>query len=474
MNTYSPEQQIHSLSLITNAAFGLEFPNYAALESYTNQVIATTLTDDQEVQPQNNNNIGLNYLGSTAAGTAWQLVWGPIVFCNDQTASPIAADNTMALYYNASQSQFVVGIAGTNSVSMYGWKVEDFEVGNTVAWTTINPKSPAPSNALIAQGSSIGINNLLSLTDPNNGNRTMIQQLQYFLVNSVKGNSNFPYPAVAVAGHSLGGALTPLMALYLYETMSTWNTGTYKVKTITAYPTAGPTAGNLNFANYVQGLPAASFVYVSKYNTLDVVPQAWQLDSMVTIPTLYNGNSDVYATTPPECIIGSLTLGAIASSINPGTLLFNKYTQITPHISMTGTYLPVSQVVANGSPEEQELYKGANNIETIIAEINTYLILAKKPNDNIGQYGYFLQNFIFFLLEAAYQHTTAYNATTMLNIQGLATEFLYVKNSIPGPSDAGLEMHHLVVKEMIATHPMLKGLRAIAKVNAKAGALAEA
>ncbi len=468
MNTYSLEGQIHSLSLITNAAFGLEFPNYAALQAYTSNVVSTTLTDDQETQ-NGNSNIGLNYLGSAAAGTAWQIVWGPIVFSHDQTASPIVADNTLALYYNASTNQFVVGIAGTNSVSMYGWEVEDFEVSQTVAWNTINKNSPAPNNAMIAQGSSIGINNLLGMTDTN-GN-TMITALKNFLGSSVKQNANYPNPAVAVAGHSLGGALTPLMAVYLYETMATWNTGTYKVKTITAYPTAGPTAGNANFASYVEGLPSASFVYISKYNTLDVVPQAWQLSSMVTIPTLYNGNSDVQPTTPPECIIGSLTLGAIASSINTTGLIpkFNLYTQITPHTAMTGSYLPVSQVVANGSAEEQKLYKGANNIGNIVTMLSLYV-----STDQIGQYKYFLQNFIFFLLEAAYQHTTAYNAPTMLNIQGLATEFLYVKGTIPGPSNAGLEMHHLVIEKMLATHPMLKGVKALANANVTAEELAEA
>lgn len=474
MSTYQTlEQQIHALSLITNAAFGLEFSNYTALESYTSQVVNAILTQDQEVQPTNNTNIGNNYLGSTAAGTEWQLVWGPIVFCHDMTASPIAADNTMALYYNASQNQFVVGIAGTNSVSMYGWETEDFEVGTTVLWTSINPKSAAGAS-VISTGSSIGISNLLSLTDPNNGGRTMIAQLQYFLVNSVKQNTAYPNPAVAVAGHSLGGALTPLMALYLYETIAAWNTGTYKVKTITAYPTAGPTPGDYNFANYYQGLLSSSFVYVSKYNTLDVVPQAWQLKSMVTIPFLYdkttNPNSDIVPTTPPDCLIASLTLGAIASSVNPTTKSFNLYTQIIPHTPMTGSYMSVQTIADSGSAAEQELYTGASNIGKIVAMLDAILLSITK----VGGYSDFLQNFIYFLLEAAYQHTTAYNAQGMLNIQELATEFLYVKQNTPGPTGADQPMHSLLIQKMIATHPMLKGLKALANVNVEAAELAEA
>lgn len=462
MNTYTTEQQIHSLSLITNAAFGLKFATEQELQAYVTNVITTTLTEDQETQSENSN-IGCNYLGSTAANTAWQLVWGPIVYSNKPDALAVVADNTMALYYNASQNLFVVGIAGTNVVSVYGWETEDFDVSTTVAWNAINTSSNAPANVQIATGTSLGIAALLAMQDPANGNNTMIEQLKSFLASSVK----TAQPSLAVAGHSLGGALTPLMALYLNETRQDWNTGANPVGVITAYPTAGPTAGNQNFASYYEGLLGTSFVYTSKYNVVDVVPQAWELDTMVTVPFLYDAG--MYTTTPPDAIISAFTLGAIGASVNSTGWLpkFNNYTQITPRITLPGEYVPIADIVSD-NPAEDDIYKGLNKLPDIFLLSS---VLASSKLNGEG-YAYFLQNFGYFLFEAAYQHTTAYNAPNMLNIQAMVTEYEYIKSTIPGPPDARLPQHVLLIKNIFSKIPGLNRVQAFSNIEQETPATA--
>src|SRR5690349_2063987 len=110
MATYSLENQIHSLSSISNAAFDLQETSLSSLQTLTTTIVKNALSDT----------IIQGCIGN------WQLVWGPVVFSNNPNAATVVADNTMMLLYNPSpdgqtQDQFVVAIAGTNAVSMYGW-----------------------------------------------------------------------------------------------------------------------------------------------------------------------------------------------------------------------------------------------------------------------------------------------------------------------------------------------------------------
>jgi hypothetical protein len=91
---------------------------------------------------------------------------------------------------------------------------------------------------------------------------------------------------IAVVGHSLGGALAPTAALWLADTqgfLSHWDP--HKNATLSALPTAGPTAGNGAFAAYSGKKLGARLMPF--YNTLDVVPHAWQASMLQEIPSLY-------------------------------------------------------------------------------------------------------------------------------------------------------------------------------------------
>ncbi|NIF05955.1 lipase family protein [Chryseobacterium sp. Tr-659] len=234
----------------------------------------------------------------------WNLVWGPaLIEETDEKGNPTnVADN--ALYVAQCDAvafpggptipAYVVAIAATNPSSLYDWETEDFSVSEVVNWTTYDPSnfSPSPYNGndpYISKGTATGISILLGLTSPNNAaapNTT----LQQFLA----GLRPDPGTAIIFCGHSLAGALSPTLALYLKENKDLNAFGVTLV-----YPTAGPTPGEAAFAKLFNttfpplppGWQAQSGTYQSwntmHWNDLDVVPHAWQKADLKEIVDIY-------------------------------------------------------------------------------------------------------------------------------------------------------------------------------------------
>ena len=98
-----------------------------------------------------------------------------------------------------------------------------------------------------------------------------------------------PSAVVNVVGHSLGGALASAIVLYL-KNQSGLQTQTYHCQTF-----AGPTAGNDVFADYFNGQMRANAVRI--FNTRDIVPMAWNADSILNVKTVY---SDAGIDTPVD------------------------------------------------------------------------------------------------------------------------------------------------------------------------------
>ncbi len=252
---------------------------------------------------------GLNSQAEQALIGKWSVAWGPQVWQN--TGSSVA-DNAMYVAYNPAvkfadgltHEAYVVAIAATGPFSTYDWLTEDFDVSSVVAFDTFNPLQPAPTpaptpvsptTAVISMGTAIGVSNLLKMTSPN-GAPAAGQSLAQFL-GSLKGNNK----AVIFTGHSLAGALSPTVGLWLKKNKYLAGfgpDGTYHF----VYATAGATPGNLAFASefsshFVPNLkpPANSYKVWNRqvWNTLDVVPHAWNLDLLSKVPKLYgNPNLD--------------------------------------------------------------------------------------------------------------------------------------------------------------------------------------
>jgi len=191
--------------------------------------------------------------GTLATGTDWSVVWGPAV--------SEFSSNLMYVAYNATLDTYAVAIRGTLFSLSLGCLLdlyEDFDVCSTVPWSY-----PPTDGAVIAAGTSAGLNDLLRITSGG-------QKLEDYLSGVVSADT-----PLWVTGHSLGGCLATVLAPYLQNALNPdGSTGVV----VTPYTFAGPTAGNQSFADFYTGLFGDANRY---FNTLDLVPMAWQdLDGM--------------------------------------------------------------------------------------------------------------------------------------------------------------------------------------------------
>lgn len=231
---------------------------------------------------------GLDYrlYGSVVAGlvqtaTPWKIVWGPAVL---QYPADGYALNAMYVASPIGQpGRFVAAIAGTNIPSALDWFLEDFLVSVQVPWPT-----PTALDALdtgrpaISLATASGVSILLT-TKPSAGLPGAGLTLPEFLRAAVRGQAAVQ---VETTGHSLGGALSPVLALWLADQQGTpagWDPR--GVATVSTMPTAGATPGNLDFANYYDGrLGTNTQRFI---NSLDPIPHFWNLETMSQVNTLY-------------------------------------------------------------------------------------------------------------------------------------------------------------------------------------------
>jgi triacylglycerol lipase len=188
----------------------------------------------------------------------WALVWGPAV-------TAIDAGNLMFVTYNGSTNQYAIAVRGTYPyfglallVDLY----EDLDVGDPLPW-----QYPTVPGAVVAGGTIDGLNDVVAFVSDGVSFRAFVD------------SQIAPSGAdVFVTGHSLGGALTTVLAPWLVYQLSQSNAK----NAVMPYTYAAPTAGNATFASYYTGLFKNSYRY---YNVMDIVPKAWA--ELSSIKTLY-------------------------------------------------------------------------------------------------------------------------------------------------------------------------------------------
>lgn len=262
MTEYNLVQKVFSLSMLSNLASSLSGDATTLQTDYQNGV--AKVLADQSVR---------DLVGD------WELTWGPYIFQHDAGAgdSKKLADN--AAFVAKQGDVYVVAISGTNAKSIYAWAEEDFAVNERVPW----PNAGAPSGVEISKATKTGLDNLLGLPyyGPKNPN----------LIDYLASLPNTGTATVIFTGHSLGGALAPALALYAFGpggplAKSAWND-------VLVLPTAGASPGNQEFASfYASVFPPVRKSQTESWNllvrnTLDVVPHAWAVKSLLQIPTLY-------------------------------------------------------------------------------------------------------------------------------------------------------------------------------------------
>jgi len=184
----------------------------------------------------------------TAQPTAgiWELDWLP-----DCGKSPA---NFAYAARNVETGDRVIAIRGTypNPLSSAYWEDghQDSPFGDMVAW-------PGTSAAKISQGTNTGFQNLLTLQ---NADKTDLKTYVGGLPSEAR---------IWVTGHSLGGTLTPVLALWLTETFGE------RSSLVMATSFAGLTPGNAEFAALFGEGTALEGKIRRVYNTLDTVPYGW-------------------------------------------------------------------------------------------------------------------------------------------------------------------------------------------------------
>ncbi|MCR9255604.1 MAG: hypothetical protein NXI16_05850 [Alphaproteobacteria bacterium] len=224
---------------------------------------------------------GIQY--SQLKGADWQPVFGPIVVAADWVAK-----NTIFAAKSISNRMVVVAIAGTNFDSIPDWLKQDAMVKKTqMVPFPIDPSKPISEQEIgnapidfdkiyFTGATAEGVHSLLNMRDDKGRNIK-----DYLSANASKDDT------LVFTGHSLGGALSPGLAMQLYGP-GQMDRGDWK--DVLVQPSAGASPGTDRFADEFHvsfpptptGLtktedPEGDFMYwnVNYANTQDVVPHAW-------------------------------------------------------------------------------------------------------------------------------------------------------------------------------------------------------
>ncbi|EJM60501.1 lipase family protein [Pseudomonas sp. GM48] len=203
----------------------------------------------------------LTRLKDSKVGGGYDVAWGPALVMDGEYAAHI----TVVLTGGGSGNDIVVVTSGTLTDSLKD-QVDDLDIFPMVPLQSVIPG--CQGSASIAQGTSDGVNAILTTASTIDSQGTLCD----FLGTKQIGAN------IRLVGHSLGGALMSVLALYLKDKFPGFN---FFCETF-----AAPTAGDGFFASYFNKQMAGNALRI--YNTLDVVPMAWCATSLDYSLTLYD------------------------------------------------------------------------------------------------------------------------------------------------------------------------------------------
>lgn len=213
----------------------------------------------------------------------WEILWGPALY----RPLTIFVQNLMFLVRSKSNpARYAIVIRGTNPVSPSNWILEDFAVVGQVRWPYYRPHGLRPK---MSRGTARGLSALQTMK-PEDGVPGAGTNLYQFLASEVMRNPARQL-SLSVTGHSLGGALSPAVALWLADTQTVsddhhlppWDP--QERVTIDVHPFAGPSPGNIDFARYYD--EKLGHRTHRTWNPFDVVPHGWVEDALDQLPQLY-------------------------------------------------------------------------------------------------------------------------------------------------------------------------------------------
>lgn len=191
----------------------------------------------------------------------FEIVWGPAIVSDPNGF----AANVTAVLQLTGTNEYSVVTSGTDFQS--GLDIlGDFSYGSLEPFSAYVPN--CPSDASISAGTNGALFQVLGKADSSE------KKLADFL------RTLPPSSIINVIGHSLGGALASAIVLYL-KNQSGLQGHMYSCQTF-----AAPTAGNAAFADYFNEQMRGNAVRI--FNSRDIVPMAWNADSILNVKTVYS------------------------------------------------------------------------------------------------------------------------------------------------------------------------------------------
>jgi len=220
---------------MTNYAVRQQMLCFAYL-AYTGEGL-TTSTAEAAATISANITSGIAQINSGANNLleGWGIVWGPVPYT---VPGALYQDNLVYIVQQGSSTQYALAVRGTNFISEVDWLLEDFEINNTMPWPMPGADSTCKPGAAVTESTSIAMNILLSMQS--SSGQSIIEFLRAQTLNT---SIN-----LCVTGHSLGGALSSTLALYLLENQGSWDQSAGTRSTVSAVCFAAPSAGNALFA----------------------------------------------------------------------------------------------------------------------------------------------------------------------------------------------------------------------------------
>ncbi|MET7358552.1 IPT/TIG domain-containing protein [Streptomyces sp. NPDC005562] len=178
----------------------------------------------------------------------WQLAWLAV--------SPDNANMAYIAKDTSGSNAFAVVVRGTVSNAVD--TLEDLDVGTVVPFT-----AGGPSPVSVSKGAMTALTQVTGMTDGSPGAGSSLARALSLLLADAP-----PQATVTVIGHSLGGCIATMLALYLRD--QSWGSLAPQFGVITF---AAPTAGLQDFADRFNSVRwNVNQAYV---NTYDLVPRAW-------------------------------------------------------------------------------------------------------------------------------------------------------------------------------------------------------
>lgn len=214
----------------------------------------------------------------------WQIVWKP----------DVSTDSCYAMVLQATQpapgsvgAVYAIAIQGTQNPA------------DVVFDMTVTPQlafDPIP-DAQIGKGSNDALNCVLNLVQTTNGAaQTLLDFIQALSADD----------QLLVTGHSLGGNISSVLVPWIAFNVPAFGGSmlplTCLPPNLCAMTYAAPTAGNLEFATFLNNQPIA---YQAFFNSNDVVPNAWA----ITGPLNLNHINTLFSPTPIPSAVSLLLVG---------------------------------------------------------------------------------------------------------------------------------------------------------------------